>query len=186
MRTVIYFILLLYFISVTSDTNKCISWARTPCPAPGLRAGETSKCLQPSSLLAGAGAPPRSSLERQILSTPRDPRDQEDWGWAGFQGFQQACSAPTVQLWEPLCRRPAEEAWTRSTVADTRVELKPRRARQPPCSDLGDHVVAFAFKNKRGVFSVLGLFSHYRPQRLRLTGGRECALPLQELNEHKS
>lgn len=185
MRTVIYFILLLYFISVTSDTNKCISWARTPCPAPGLRAGETSKCLQPSPLLARAGAPPRSSLEKQILSTPRDPRDQEDWGWAGFQGFQ-ACSAPAVQLWEPLCRHPAEEAWTGSMVADTREELKAWRAGQPPCSDLGDHVVAFAFENKLGVFSILGLFSHYHPQRLRLRGGRECELPSQQLNEHKS
>ena len=148
----------------------------TPCPAPGLGAGETSKCLQLSPLLAGAGAPPQSSLERQILSPSGDQRDQEVWEWAGFQGFQQACSAPAVQPWEPLCRR-SEEAWTCSTVADTRAELKARRAGQPPCSDLGDHVVAFAFKNKLGVFSILGLFSHYHPQRLRLRG-RECELPL--------
>lgn len=132
MRTLIYFIFLSYFISVTSDTaqQQVYILSDTPRPAPGLGAGETPRGLQPAPLLTSTGAPPGGSLERQSLSPP-GTHGSGSLGWARFQGFQQACRAAlrtSVQMVRPR-RRDFAQRWRTPGR-----ELAARRAGQPSCS----------------------------------------------------
>ena len=114
MRTSIYFIFLSYFISVTSDTAQRQVYILSAYPAPGSGpgAGQTPGGLQPAPLLTGTGGLPREAESQP----PGDPR-------IGESGVGQISGFPTSLPWHPgnLCADgPAEEAWTRSTVADTR------------------------------------------------------------------
>ena len=143
-------------------------------PAPGAGPG---CCGDPWGLAAGSSRDRhRGAPWRGRVSAPRGPTDRGVWGGPDFR----VSNKPAVPPWEPLGRRLGRGGVNSLNGGGLQggSQWRGEPGSLPAHMGLGDRVVAFAFKNKLGAFSVLGFFSHYHPQRLRLRGGREWELPL--------
>ena len=127
-RTLIYFIFLSYFISVTSDTAQQQVYPER-IPRARRRAWVLWRPPGACSRLLSWPAP-GGSLERQSLSPP-GTHGSGSLGWARFQGFQQACRAALGTSGQTARPRRRELAQRRRTPGREPVA---RGAGQPSCS----------------------------------------------------